>query len=132
RRATREAARPRKQTVAARRGRPAAPDGPAAAADPIVRRCRAPARAPASDGGPRRGGFRPTPRRDGAASARHWPPIQSFAGAAHRLVLGRAMRDALAALARDHDATLAMLCLSAFQALLARYSGQQVIVVGSP
>jgi amino acid adenylation domain-containing protein/non-ribosomal peptide synthase protein (TIGR01720 family) len=60
------------------------------------------------------------------------PPVQSFAGAAQRLVLGRELRDALAALAREHDATLAMVCLAAFQALLARYSGQPVVVVGSP
>ena len=60
------------------------------------------------------------------------PPLQSFAGAAQRLVLGRELRDALAVLAREHDATLAMVCLAAFQALLARYSGQPVVVVGSP
>ncbi len=66
------------------------------------------------------------------ATDRPRPPLQSFAGAAQRLVLGGSLRDDLAALAREHDATLAMLCLAAFSALLARYSGQPVITVGSP
>ena len=60
------------------------------------------------------------------------PPVQSFAGAAHRAGLERGLRDGLVALARQHDATLAMVCLAAFQVLLQRYSGQDEIVVGSP
>jgi acyl carrier protein len=60
------------------------------------------------------------------------PAVQSFAGAACRIDLGRALRDDLAALAREQHATLAMTCLAAFQALLSRVSGQAQVVVGSP
>ena len=57
--------------------------------------------------------------------------MQSFAGAAASLDLGADLRDALGALGRRHDATLAMVCLAAFQALLSRLTGQHDVVVGS-
>ncbi|WP_433056619.1 amino acid adenylation domain-containing protein [Dactylosporangium sp. CS-033363] len=58
------------------------------------------------------------------------PPRQTFAGAEHSLALG--LRDELTALARDHGVTLHMALLAAFQAVLARLTGQTDFAVGSP
>ncbi|WP_050886432.1 non-ribosomal peptide synthetase, partial [Bradyrhizobium sp. STM 3843] len=60
------------------------------------------------------------------------PAAQSFRGAKHRFVIDRELTSALTALARREGATLFMLLLAGFKALLARWSGQNDIVVGSP
>ncbi len=60
------------------------------------------------------------------------PAVQTFRGARHNFALPARLSEDLAALARGEGATLFMLLLAAFQALLARYSGQADIVVGAP
>jgi natural product biosynthesis luciferase-like monooxygenase protein/amino acid adenylation domain-containing protein/FkbM family methyltransferase len=60
------------------------------------------------------------------------PAVQSFAGRTHRFRVSRETADALRALAREEDATLFMVLLAAFKALLARYTGQADLVVGTP
>jgi amino acid adenylation domain-containing protein len=60
------------------------------------------------------------------------PPVQRFRGAAHPLSLSRPLRDGLAALSRREGATLFMGGLAALVALLARYTGQDDIAVGTP
>ncbi|HVT61656.1 MAG TPA: amino acid adenylation domain-containing protein, partial [Thermoanaerobaculia bacterium] len=60
------------------------------------------------------------------------PAVQTFRGArvAHRI--DAATAGAVRALGRARDATVFMVLLAAFQTLLARYSGQEVVVVGTP
>jgi amino acid adenylation domain-containing protein len=60
------------------------------------------------------------------------PPRQSFRGGrlAHRFA--PALGEAVRALGRTQGATAFMIHVAAFQALLGRYSGQQVVVVGTP
>ncbi|MFP2895292.1 amino acid adenylation domain-containing protein [Corallococcus sp. 4LFB] len=60
------------------------------------------------------------------------PPQQSFRGARHGFTLAPATAQRLHALAQREGATPFMLLLTAFQVLLARYSGQDDISVGSP
>lgn len=60
------------------------------------------------------------------------PPIQTYLGAVHRVTLDAELSAQLKELARREGATLYMTLLAAFQALLARASGQDDIVVGSP
>ncbi|HEY0605955.1 MAG TPA: amino acid adenylation domain-containing protein, partial [Herpetosiphonaceae bacterium] len=60
------------------------------------------------------------------------PPVPSFRGAVQTFVLPPAISEGLAAISRRQDATLFMTLLTAFQVLLARYTGQHDIVVGSP
>ncbi|WP_164021814.1 non-ribosomal peptide synthetase, partial [Pyxidicoccus trucidator] len=60
------------------------------------------------------------------------PPVQSFRGATVHFQLPRALSRALEALCQKQGATLFMGLLAATQALLARHSGQQDIVLGSP
>ena len=60
------------------------------------------------------------------------PAAQSFRGARLRRYLAAPLVEALRACARRHDATLYMLLLAAWQAVLHRWSGQDDIVVGSP
>lgn len=60
------------------------------------------------------------------------PPIQSFAGAKRQLRLSASTSEALATVARQHDATLFMTLLSAFAVLMGRYSGASDLVVGTP
>ncbi len=60
------------------------------------------------------------------------PPVQTHRGKHLFTRYPRALADALLALAQREGATLFMVTLAAFQALLARYSGQDDIVVGSP
>ncbi len=60
------------------------------------------------------------------------PPLQSYRGTTSPLALSRALTTALGALARREGATLFMTLLAALQVLLARYTGQDDIVVGSP
>ncbi|AEI67145.1 non-ribosomal peptide synthetase [Corallococcus macrosporus] len=60
------------------------------------------------------------------------PAVQSLDGAYAPFALGRELSDAVHALARREGATPFMVLLAAFQAVLARYSGQDDISVGSP
>ncbi|HEX6292324.1 MAG TPA: amino acid adenylation domain-containing protein, partial [Herpetosiphonaceae bacterium] len=60
------------------------------------------------------------------------PPMQTFRGARQSSLLPPALTTALTALSQREGATLFMTLLAAFQILLARYTGQDDIVVGSP
>src|SRR6185369_10834910 len=60
------------------------------------------------------------------------PAAQSYRGASRPVRLPAALTRQAAALARREGATLFMVLLAAFQALLARTSGQDDIAVGSP
>jgi amino acid adenylation domain-containing protein len=60
------------------------------------------------------------------------PAVPSFRGAVHHFTIDPARTAALANLARQAGATLFMLLLAAFQVLLARWSGQYDVVVGTP
>ena len=60
------------------------------------------------------------------------PAVQSYRGAKEPLVLSTSLTAGLRALAQRESVTLFMTLLAAFQALLARYTGQEDIVVGSP
>jgi amino acid adenylation domain-containing protein len=60
------------------------------------------------------------------------PSFPTFRGARHSLHLPAALRSDLLALSRSAGATLFMTLLAAFQALLARLSGQTDIPIGSP
>jgi len=59
-------------------------------------------------------------------------PLHSSRGADVGITLDPPLAIALRDLARRHDATLFMVMLAAFSALLGRYSGQDDIVVGTP
>ncbi len=75
---------------------------------------------------------------DGAPAAldlpadRPRPPVQSFRGAAIRFVLGSARVGRLRVLGRGSDATLFMVLLGGFAALLSRLAGQEDLVIGTP
>ncbi|HEY2738887.1 MAG TPA: condensation domain-containing protein, partial [Thermoanaerobaculia bacterium] len=60
------------------------------------------------------------------------PAVQSHRGAAIPMRLPAALTRQVEAFARREGATLFMVLLAAFQALLARYSGQHDLAVGSP
>ncbi|MFF7454508.1 amino acid adenylation domain-containing protein [Kitasatospora sp. NPDC008115] len=60
------------------------------------------------------------------------PPRQTFDGAGYGFEVDRALLDRLTELGKRHDATVYMVLLAAFQALLARFSGQRDFAVGSP
>ena len=60
------------------------------------------------------------------------PPSMSGRGGTRSIVVPKAVVDELKVLGRKEGATLFMALLSAFQALLHRYTGQTDIVVGSP
>ncbi|WP_328700974.1 non-ribosomal peptide synthetase, partial [Corallococcus silvisoli] len=60
------------------------------------------------------------------------PPVQTFQGANFEVPLPQALHRALQLLGQREGATLFMTLLAGFQVLLARYSGQEDIVVGSP
>jgi amino acid adenylation domain-containing protein len=60
------------------------------------------------------------------------PAVQGDRGARRSLRLSAELRERLWALARAEGATPFMVMLAAFQALLARHSGQDDVVVGSP
>lgn len=65
-------------------------------------------------------------------SDRPRPIAQSYQGAIHFLELSQGLLDKLEALSQQAAATLFMTLLTAFQALLSRYTGQSDIAVGSP
>jgi non-ribosomal peptide synthetase component F len=60
------------------------------------------------------------------------PPLESFDGSRFEFHLPATLGRALRELARRDGATLFMVLLAAYQVLLARWSGQQDIVVGVP
>jgi aspartate racemase len=60
------------------------------------------------------------------------PRQRSFRGALCRLALPSAVVEAARGLARRENATLAIVTLAAFQALLGRYAGQEDVAVASP
>ncbi|HVR95834.1 MAG TPA: amino acid adenylation domain-containing protein, partial [Thermoanaerobaculia bacterium] len=60
------------------------------------------------------------------------PAVQSFRGSTRPVRLPAALARRVEALARREGATLFMALLAGFQALLARYSGQDDLAVGSP
>ncbi len=60
------------------------------------------------------------------------PALQTYAGRAELLRLPRPLAEALAALARGERATLFMVLLGAFAALLERTSGQDDMLLGTP
>jgi hypothetical protein len=60
------------------------------------------------------------------------PAVQSFRGAHLPVTLSRELSSSLERLARTEGSTLYMVLLSAYQALLGRWSGQDEVVVGSP
>ncbi len=60
------------------------------------------------------------------------PPLQTFNGACHLLVLPQRLSESLSELSRRADATLFMTLLAAFQTLLCRYTNQEDIVLGTP
>ncbi|HEY5835638.1 non-ribosomal peptide synthase/polyketide synthase [Streptomyces sp.] len=59
------------------------------------------------------------------------PPVQTYAGAVHETTLPAATTDALRALAREHGTTLFTVLVTVCQVLLARWSGQRDIAVGT-
>lgn len=60
------------------------------------------------------------------------PALQSMHGATHRVFMSRDLGERLHAFSRAEGVTLYMTLLAAFNVLLARYTGQDEIVVGSP
>ncbi|GAB4212335.1 MAG: hypothetical protein OHK0022_48020 [Roseiflexaceae bacterium] len=60
------------------------------------------------------------------------PPIETLTGAVHEFRLPRELSDAIQRLARQEGATLFMTLLAAWQTLLARWSGQTDVAVGTP
>jgi amino acid adenylation domain-containing protein len=60
------------------------------------------------------------------------PPVRSWVGAYVNAMLDLSAREALRAAGRGGDATLFVALLATFGVLLARYSGQDDIVVGTP
>ncbi len=60
------------------------------------------------------------------------PAQMSMRGAMQSLILPKPLVEKLSALSRQEGVTLFMTLLASFQTLLARYSGQEDIVVGSP
>ena len=59
------------------------------------------------------------------------PAIQTMRGTRHTFTLSAALTEQLKAISRKEGVTLYMTMLAAWQALLARYSGQQDILVGT-
>ncbi|MDF2086158.1 non-ribosomal peptide synthetase [Bacillus pseudomycoides] len=60
------------------------------------------------------------------------PPIQSYRGASTSREFPYELTSALNDFCREHEVTMYMLVLSAFQTLLYRYTGQQDLIVGTP
>jgi amino acid adenylation domain-containing protein len=59
------------------------------------------------------------------------PAVPSGGGATHSVTVPRPVAEALRTLGQQESATLFMVLLGAFQALLSRYSGQEDVVVGT-
>ncbi|HLF24977.1 MAG TPA: amino acid adenylation domain-containing protein [Anaerolineae bacterium] len=60
------------------------------------------------------------------------PPIQTYHGASQTFQLSPELTRALKALGQEQRATLYMVLLAAFQALLHRYTEQDEVIIGSP
>ena len=60
------------------------------------------------------------------------PAVQTYRGSSYNFEFDVVLTRQLKALGKNHDATLYMTLLAAFQALLYRYTGQEDILVGSP
>ena len=60
------------------------------------------------------------------------PPVESFRGKEWRVGFEAGLTEALKTLARESGTTLFTVLLAAYQILLARYSGQEDVVVGVP
>ena len=60
------------------------------------------------------------------------PAVKSSRGATHRFALPAGSSAAVRALAREREVTPFVVLLSAFMALLSRYTGQEDVVVGTP
>jgi amino acid adenylation domain-containing protein len=60
------------------------------------------------------------------------PPVSTFRGAQQNVALSKSLTEALKALSQREEVTLFMILLAAFKTLLARYAGQDDIVVGAP
>ncbi len=60
------------------------------------------------------------------------PVVQSYRGAQQLVIFPRKLRDDLKTLSQGESTTLFMTLLAAFYTLLARYTGQEDLVVGSP
>ncbi len=60
------------------------------------------------------------------------PPVQSYRGSCYSFPLSPQLTHSLKALSQECEATLFMTLLAAFQVLLARYSRQDDIIVGTP
>ncbi|HEX8441989.1 non-ribosomal peptide synthetase/type I polyketide synthase, partial [Archangium sp.] len=59
------------------------------------------------------------------------PAVQTYRGARHFFSISRPVSEALVALSRREGATLFMVLMAAWQALLSRYSGQEDFAVGT-
>ena len=77
-------------------------------------------------------GFRERPLTSSCRPTGRGPSCKRARGAVRPLVLGKALSRRVAEQARRRGATPFMVLLAGFQALLARWSGQHDIVVGSP
>jgi amino acid adenylation domain-containing protein len=60
------------------------------------------------------------------------PPLQTFNGGQYPVLLSRTLQDSLNQLSRQENTTFFMTLLAAFNVLLARYSGQEDVVIGTP
>jgi amino acid adenylation domain-containing protein len=60
------------------------------------------------------------------------PVQQTYRGSQERFSVSKELTEALQALSRESGATLFMTLLSAFGALLSRYSGQESVAIGTP
>jgi amino acid adenylation domain-containing protein len=60
------------------------------------------------------------------------PSVQTYRGASSTFAVNAETTRRIKTLGKEHDATLYMTLLAAFQALLYRYTGQEEILVGSP
>ncbi|MEW5927673.1 MAG: amino acid adenylation domain-containing protein, partial [Gemmatimonadota bacterium] len=79
-----------------------------------------------------RGRLADAPRAIDLPTDRPRPPVWSGRGALHAFALSAAVAERVDALARERGATPFMVLLAAFQLLLARWSGQETVVVGTP
>lgn len=62
---------------------------------------------------------------------RQRPPEPTFVGAQHRFALGAELTRELRRVGREHGATMFMVLLSGFKALLHRYTGETDVIVGT-
>jgi amino acid adenylation domain-containing protein len=60
------------------------------------------------------------------------PPVQTHAGERHEFLVNQTVTEALRRLGRENGGTLATTLLAAFTVLLAKYTGQTDLTVGSP